>query len=541
MVSTSKTIASTPQTGKAATRVRLTTTPVTARIIPTTRAHSRPRNRPTLVTIASTPKAICSQPKAVRPTGIGRDCLAGTKPGSSSATSPMTASSAPTSARMTAANSTQATHRVASLYSTPVYGSSRSRPALAFDTVAPSRSRSAGPRHGRAETLDGVGHAGHRGADAGERGGTGVRLRRRHARRQLAGRGAHPVDLRLELRPRVLGQLVQVHLELAEIAAQLRQAVLADVGVAQVVHRGLHRAEAVAHGGPVTPAGAAPTQECGDRRSGRHGTDRVTSHDREHDRDRAGDASFATDEPRSGHGRRHGCLPAARTPQGGPGRGRPAGSVLRCRPAQETSAVCSWAVFCPSSPCRAACSWASASLESDDLSTVPPYLAMASTALSGVTLSTTRKRAEVPGWSISRTWSWNCLSIAPLVILPMRAPRPAPTAMPRNGTKNSTPNSSPQNIPQVAPPPTALWLVVTWNLPSRSRMITATASGWMMRSFASWFASSDAAVAVVSSGYPMATRVAMMSALPFAARLGLRRHAATECASSAIAFARFAS
>src|SRR6516164_3826191 len=44
-------------------------------------------------------------------------------------------------------------------------------------------------------------------------------------------------------------------------------------------------------------------------------------------------------------------------------------------------------------------------------------------------------------------------------------------------------------------------------------MITAIASGWMIRSWASRRASSAAAVAVVSSGYPMAIRSAMTSPL----------------------------
>src|SRR5580693_4758961 len=42
-------------------------------------------------------------------------------------------------------------------------------------------------------------------------------------------------------------------------------------------------------------------------------------------------------------------------------------------------------------------------------------------------------------------------------------------------------------------------------------MITAIASGWMIRSLASRRASSAAAVAVVSSGYPIATRSAITS------------------------------
>ncbi len=58
----------------------------------------------------------------------------------------------------------------------------------------------------------------------------------------------------------------------------------------------------------------------------------------------------------------------------------------------------------------------------------------------------------------------------------------------------------PQNMPQVAPPPTMWWLVCVWYLPSLSRTITAIASGWMIRSWASRRASSAAASAVVSSG-----------------------------------------
>src|ERR1019366_8758536 len=93
-----------------------------------------------------------------------------------------------------------------------------------------------------------------------------------------------------------------------------------------------------------------------------------------------------------------------------------------------------------------------------------------------------------------------------LATLPMRAPRPAPMAIPRTGTKKSRPNSSPQNMPQLAPEPTRWWLVCTWYLPSLSRTITAIASGSMMRSWASLRASSAAASAVASSGYPMAIR-----------------------------------
>ena len=46
--------------------------------------------------------------------------------------------------------------------------------------------------------------------------------------------------------------------------------------------------------------------------------------------------------------------------------------------------------------------WVSSS-ESDVLMTVPPNLLSAATALSGVTFSTTMNRAEVPGFSMSRT------------------------------------------------------------------------------------------------------------------------------------------
>ena len=70
----------------------------------------------------------------------------------------------------------------------------------------------------------------------------------------------------------------------------------------------------------------------------------------------------------------------------------------------------------------------SPSLDSEVFSTVPPNLLIASTALSGVTFSTMRNSAEVPGCSMPRTWSWNCLSMPDLVIFPMSAPIPAPTA-----------------------------------------------------------------------------------------------------------------
>src|SRR6266567_4682791 len=108
----------------------------------------------------------------------------------------------------------------------------------------------------------------------------------------------------------------------------------------------------------------------------------------------------------------------------------------------------------PPEPCRASWSSFSPSLDREVFSTVPPYLLIASMALSGVTFSTIRNRADVPGLSKSRTWSWKALSIPDLVTFPMSAPRPAPIARPKNGTKNSTPNSTPQNIPHVAPVPT---------------------------------------------------------------------------------------
>jgi hypothetical protein len=158
------------------------------------------------------------------------------------------------------------------------------------------------------------------------------------------------------------------------------------------------------------------------------------------------------------------------------------------------------------------------SLDSELFSTVPPYFDSASTALSGVTFSTTMNSADVPGWSMSRTWSWNCLSTVFLVTLPISAPIPAPTAMPRKGTKNSMPNSIPQNMPQVAPAPTAWWLVTTRILPSLLRMIAATASAWMTSSCCRRSVSSIADSAVVSSGYPIAIRSAIPTSLPLLVR-----------------------
>ena len=57
-------------------------------------------------------------------------------------------------------------------------------------------------------------------------------------------------------------------------------------------------------------------------------------------------------------------------------------------------------------------------------------------------------------------------------------------AMPSRGTKNSTPNSTLQNIPHIVPVATSWWVVVTWNLPSGSRLMTTTASGSIARSAA---------------------------------------------------------
>jgi hypothetical protein len=56
-------------------------------------------------------------------------------------------------------------------------------------------------------------------------------------------------------------------------------------------------------------------------------------------------------------------------------------------------------------------------------------------------------------------------------------------AMPSRGTKNSTPNSTPQ-IPHIVPVATSRWVVVTWNLPSGSRLMTTTASGSIAKSAA---------------------------------------------------------
>ena len=54
-------------------------------------------------------------------------------------------------------------------------------------------------------------------------------------------------------------------------------------------------------------------------------------------------------------------------------------------------------------PCRASCRSCSPCLDSEVLSTVPPNLLIASTALSGVTFYTIKNNAEVPGLSMPRT------------------------------------------------------------------------------------------------------------------------------------------
>src|SRR5215469_11578369 len=113
-------------------------------------------------------------------------------------------------------------------------------------------------------------------------------------------------------------------------------------------------------------------------------------------------------------------------------------------------------------PCSASWSSFSSSLDREVFKTVPPYLLSASTALSGVAFSSIKNSAEVPGWTMPRTWSWNCWSMLVLVTFPISAPSPAPTAMPKTGMKNSKPNRNPQNRPQLAPLVIGWWLVVTW-------------------------------------------------------------------------------
>src|SRR5215831_9149404 len=60
----------------------------------------------------------------------------------------------------------------------------------------------------------------------------------------------------------------------------------------------------------------------------------------------------------------------------------------------------------PGGRCRAYSSSSSSCLDSEVFRTAPPYLLIAPTALSGVACPTLRHTAEVPGFSISRTWSW---------------------------------------------------------------------------------------------------------------------------------------
>ena len=56
-----------------------------------------------------------------------------------------------------------------------------------------------------------------------------------------------------------------------------------------------------------------------------------------------------------------------------------------------------------SPPCRASWSSCSSCLDSEVFSTVPPYWLIASTALSGVTFSSIRNSAELPGLIMSLT------------------------------------------------------------------------------------------------------------------------------------------
>ena len=140
---------------------------------------------------------------------------------------------------------------------------------------------------------------------------------------------------------------------------------------------------------------------------------------------------------------------------------------------------------------------------------LPPNFDNASSALSAVTFSNTMNRADVPGFSMSRTWFWKPSSMPDFATLPMTAPMPAPTAMPRNGTKNHKPKSILQNMPETVPAPTVCWFVIVLSLPSGLRMIAAIASASMMRSPARRSASSIACRAVVVSSYPIAIRSAI--------------------------------
>src|SRR5215470_8951028 len=96
------------------------------------------------------------------------------------------------------------------------------------------------------------------------------------------------------------------------------------------------------------------------------------------------------------------------------------------------------------SPCSASCSCFSASLDRDVLRTVPPYLDSASVALSVVICSTTMNSADVPGFSISRTWFSKASSTPALLTLPrapairrMAAARAPPRRRPRAAASRS--------------------------------------------------------------------------------------------------------
>src|SRR6266567_1023121 len=101
----------------------------------------------------------------------------------------------------------------------------------------------------------------------------------------------------------------------------------------------------------------------------------------------------------------------ARTSKPRSGLAKSTGNVHRGKAIQGISAHEATGPYSAVPPCRASWSSASPSLDSEVFSTVPPYLAIASVALSGVTFSTIRNSAEVPGCSMPRTWSWNSRSI----------------------------------------------------------------------------------------------------------------------------------
>src|SRR5262249_31069262 len=117
----------------------------------------------------------------------------------------------------------------------------------------------------------------------------------------------------------------------------------------------------------------------------------------------------------------------------------PPGSIMPCwgvnqadgwyRPAREPG--CDMAYWAASPPCRASWSSFSSSLDREVFRTVPPYLLMASTALSGVAFSSIKNSAEVPGWTMPRTWSWNCWSMLVLATFPITPPTPPPPPIPQ--------------------------------------------------------------------------------------------------------------